>query len=94
MPQQQTRTKPSISNCRAISRDIARNVNTFFLLFQGFNKDEGSIRIFALVANLTEAAIEEDPYGSFVYSATYLGRTYRVIICRHFQIHLAPRHTQ
>ena len=50
-----------------------------FAFCTGFNKDEGSLFVFAVVANLTEAAVEEDPYGSFVYSATYLGTTYRVI---------------
>ena len=34
--------------------------------------------MFGTVANLTEAAVEEDPYDSFVYSATYLGTTLRV----------------
>ena len=48
-----------------------------FLFCTGFNKDEGSVFIFTLF-NLTEAAVEEDPYGSFVYFATYLGTTLRV----------------
>ena len=47
-----------------------------FLFCTGFNKDEGSIFIFTLF-NLTEAQVEEDPYGAFVYMATYLGRTLR-----------------
>ena len=51
---------------------------THSFYFSGFNKDEGSLFIFGTVANLTEAAVEENPYGSFVYSATYLGTTLRV----------------
>ena len=44
----------------------------------GFNKDEASLFIFDVIANLTKESVEEDPYSAFVSSATFLGTTLRV----------------
>ena len=44
----------------------------------GFNKDEASLFIFDVIANLTKKSIEEDPYGAFVSSAIFLGTSLRV----------------
>ena len=48
--------------------------------FLGFNKDEGSMFIYSMIPFLTEEMIEEDPYGSFVASATYIAVGARVSI--------------
>ena len=57
---------------------MIRTLFLFLDIFVGFTKDEGSLFLFDVVANLTEEFIEEDPYGAFVYSATYLGTVLRV----------------
>ena len=49
-----------------------------FIFYTGFNKDEGSLFMFYMFFNLTEDAVEEDPYGSFLYAATFLGTRFRV----------------
>ena len=74
-----------ILNCTKGLRGMvcrSNDPNNFSLLtfctFAGFTKDEGSLFLFDVVANLTEEFIEEDPYGAFVYSATYLGTVLRV----------------
>ena len=48
------------------------------MFFIGFNKDEGSMFIYSMIPFLTEEMIEEDPYGSFVASATYIAVGARV----------------
>ena len=54
------------------------------MFFIGFNKDEGSMFIYSIIPFLTEEMIEEDPYGSFVASATYIAVGARVSIFSKF----------